>query len=97
LRIKDLPEMKIENNSVVFAKMPIMIVVRKELSKAGHQYFAFLGEEGCEYLKDYLEERVRDGEDITPGSPIITPKLRMKPFIKTVNVGDTIRGPIQAT
>jgi len=93
LRVKDLPEMKIENKSVISSKMPAMVIVRKELSKAGHQYLTFLSEEGCEYLKDYLEERTRGEETITLASPIITPKLRIKPFIRTVNVGDIIRGP----
>ena len=56
LRVRDFPEMRIDNGQVTFEKMPTMVVVRPELSKAGHQYFTFLSEEGCEYLKDYLEE-----------------------------------------
>jgi hypothetical protein len=40
-----------------------MVLVRRELSKVGHQYFTFLIEEGCDYLKDYLEERVRREEE----------------------------------
>jgi len=67
------------------------MVVRKELSKAGHQYFTFLSEEGCEYLADYLSERIREGEELGPKSPIITPKQKMKPFIRAGNIGDTIR------
>ncbi len=95
LRIKDLPEVKVEGDSVDFGHIPTVVIVRKELSKAGHQYFTFLSEEGCEYLKDYLEERIRAGEEITQGSPIITPKLRMKPFIRAANVGDAIRGAVR--
>lgn len=95
LRFKDLPEMKVEGDSVDFKQIPIIVIVRKELSKAGHRYFTFLSEEGCEYLKDYLEERIRGGEEITSDSPIITPKLRMKPFIRAVNIGDIIRGAIR--
>jgi hypothetical protein len=74
-----------------------MVVVRRELSKAGHQYFTFLSEEGCEYLKNYLEERMMEGERISAESPIITPKLRMKPFIRTVNIGDIIREALRKT
>lgn len=96
LRVRDLPEIKIEENTVEFGEVPTIIKVRRELSKAGHQYLTFLSEEGCEYLKDYLEERMRDGEQIHQESPIITPKLRMKPFIRAVNVGDAIRGSIRA-
>ena len=95
LRIKDIPEVRIEADSVDFAQIPALGSVRKELSKAGHQYFTFLSEEGCEYLKDYLERRIREGEEITTDSPIITPKLRMKPFVRAVNVGDIIRGAIR--
>ena len=95
LRVRDFPEMRIDNGQVTFEKMPTMVVVRPELSKAGHQYFTFLSEEGCEYLKDYLEERMRNGEELTPNSPIITPKARMKPFVRAANIGDAIRQAIR--
>jgi hypothetical protein len=95
LRIGDLPELKIEGSSVAFSNVPTLVIVRKDLSKAGHQYFTFLSEEGCEYLKDYLEERMREGEDLTSVSPVITPKQRKKPFIRTINIGDIMRGAIR--
>ena len=95
LRIGDLPEMKVEGDSVDFEQIPALVIVRKELSKAGHQYFTFLSEEGCEYMKDYLEERMREDEEVTNDSSIITPKLRTKPFIRAVNIGDIIRGAIR--
>jgi hypothetical protein len=95
LRVRDLPEMRIRGGSVEFDVVPTMVVVRPELSKAGHQYFTFLSEEGCEYLRDYLEERIMMGETLTPESPIITPKRRMKPFIRAINIGDIIRGAIR--
>jgi len=95
LRVKDLPEMTITDGEVEFEPTPTRVIVRLELSKARHQYFTFLGEEGCEYIKDYLEERVLKGENLAPDSPIITPKQRMKPFIRTVNIGDTIRKAIR--
>jgi len=95
LRIKDLPEVNVKGHSVDFEQIPTMVIVRKELSKAKHQYFTFLSEEGCEYLGDYLEERIREGEEVTHESAIVTPKLRMKPFIRAANVGDAIRGAIR--
>ena len=95
LRIKDLPEMRIESGQVIFDRIPTIVIVRPELSKAGHQYFTFLSEEGCEYLRDYLEERIQIGESITPNSPIIKPKVAPKPFIRTVNIGDMIREAIR--
>ncbi|MCS7114175.1 MAG: site-specific integrase [Candidatus Bathyarchaeota archaeon] len=96
LRISDLPEMRVEGDIVEFEKIPTMIIVRPELSKAGHQYFTFLSEEGCQYLKDYLEERLLNGERLAPKSPLIRPKVVAKPFIRTVNVGDAIRGAIRS-
>ena len=95
LRIRDLPELKVDKESVEFEKMPAIVIVRKELSKAGHQYFSFLSEEGCGYVKDYLEQRMREGERLGKDSPIVTPKQRMKPFIRSTNVGDVIRDGIR--
>jgi len=96
LRVRDLPEMRIENGEVVFEEVPTMVIVRPELSKAGHQYFTFLSEEGCEYLKDYLDGRLQSGEKLTPNSPIIRPKAAPKPFIRTINIGDMIREAIRS-
>ena len=95
LRIRDLPDLRVEEESVEFDEIPTMVMVRKELSKAGHQYFSFLSEEGCGYLKDYLEMRIRSGEKLSKDSPIVTPKQRMKPFIRSTNVGDVIRDGIR--
>jgi integrase len=91
LTLRDLPELCIENREVTFLKVPTMVIVRRELSKAGHQYFTFLGQEACDYLRDYLEGRLREEEQLTLDSAIITPKQKMKTFIRTSNVGDAIR------
>jgi hypothetical protein len=96
LTIRDLPELKIRGSEVSFEKMPAMIVVRSALSKTRHQYFTFLTEEACSYLKDYLEERLRDGEKLTPDSAIVKPKFAQKPFIRTVNIGDMMRIAIRS-
>ena len=95
LRVKDLPELKIDGGKIGFERTPAMVVVRPELSKSRHRYFTFLSEEGCGYLKDYLEERAREGEELSAESPVITPKLRVKPFIRAINIGDTIRDAIR--
>lgn len=95
LRIGDFPEIEIDNADIKFKKIPTLIKVRSELSKARHSYFTFLGEEGCEYLRDYLQERARDGEVLTKDSAIITPKITKKPFITTINIGDMIRKAIR--
>jgi site-specific recombinase XerD len=95
LRMRDLPDLSVENQTVEFLKVPTMVIVRRELSKAGHQYFTFLTEEACSYLKDYLDMRTREGEALDPDSAIVTPKQRIKPFIRTSNIGDTIRNSIR--
>ena len=95
MRVRDFPEMRIEGNAVKFERIPTLVIVRPELSKARHQYFTFLSEEGCQYLKDYLEERILSGERLTLNSSIIRPKVADKPFIRTVNIGDMIRNAIR--
>ena len=96
LTMRDLPELKIKGSEVSFEKIPTMVVVRSALSKARHQYFTFLTEEACSYLKDYLEERLRDGEQLTSDSAIVKPKFAQKPFIRTVNIGDMMRLAIRS-
>ncbi|MCP8308884.1 MAG: site-specific integrase [archaeon] len=94
LRLKDLPELKIENGQVVFEKVPTMITVRSTLSKARHKYFTFLSSEGCTYLKEYLEERIRFGEDLRPESPLIAHERKeasVKPFLMTKKITHFIR------
>ncbi|TFG10473.1 MAG: hypothetical protein EU535_08260 [Promethearchaeota archaeon] len=95
LRISDFPEMKIENGEVTFKKIPTMLNVRSDLSKAGNKYFSFLSEEGCEYLKAYLEERLRNDEKLDKDTDIITPKWASKQFVRTINIGDSIRNSIR--
>jgi hypothetical protein len=96
LRVDDLPEMRIEHGVVSFEKTPTLVIVRGNLRKTRHQYFTFLTEEGCEYLKDYLEERIRGGETLTKESSIITPKVANKAFIRTINIGDMIRVAVRS-
>ena len=94
LRLKDLPELVIEDGKVTFKVIPTRVNVRASLSKAKHKYFSFLIDEGCTYLAEYLEGRIRDGEELTPESPIIghkTKRAAVNPFIRTVKLGDLIR------
>ena len=74
LRVRDFPEMRIEGKEVIFDAIPTMIKVREELSKSGRKYFSFLSTQGCEYLKEFLESRLRAGEKFTEDTDIITPK-----------------------
>jgi len=95
LQVRDFPEMEIKEGKVEFKKIPAMIKIRSALSKKEHEYFTFLGSEGCEYLKAYLEMRMRMDEDLTENSAIIIPKTAKKNFISTANIGDTIRNAIR--
>ena len=98
LKISDIPEMDIVDMKVNFRNVPTLIVVRPEISKARHQYMTFLGNEGCFILKAYMEERMNEGEKLTPESSIIAPAklgLRDNQFIRTINVGDIVRDAIR--
>jgi hypothetical protein len=71
LTLGDLPELKIGKEEVEFTRIPSMVVVRPDLSKARHRYFTFLSGEGCTYLKEYLDYRIRQGEALGPSSSVI--------------------------
>ncbi len=109
LRIRDFPELRVKDGKVEFERMPTMVVVRAELSKAGHRYITFLGDEGCSYIRDYLERRLAEGETIGPETDLIHSKgsgkasskwtggPNVKSFIYTTKVGDQIRKVIRAS
>ena len=85
LRIRDLPELKIENGKVTFTRTPTIIKVRGGigLSKGGHTYFTFLPQEGCEYLAVYLNRRLAGGEQLASDSPVV----RVKEGFETKHTG----------
>jgi hypothetical protein len=99
LKVKDFPEIIIDNNAgkVTFSAMPTRIIVREEISKAGHQYTTFLCEEGCDYLKAYLEYRMGKGEILTKASEIIKPKMKnwSEPHVTTGSISIGIRKAFQ--
>jgi integrase len=93
LKVQDIPEMTIENGVVSFKKIPTKIMIRRNLSKTKTRYFTFLCQEGCDYLKEYLELRMRNGETLGSESPIVTPSKAALAgdHIRTTNIGDLIR------
>lgn len=94
LMLKDLPEVRIENGEVRFEKIPTIIAVRATLSKTKHKYFTFLSSEGCTYLKEYLDQRLRSGEKLVPETPLIgheRPRKATKQFLLTRKVTHLIR------
>lgn len=99
LMLKDLPELSVGAGEVEFRKVPTMIIVRSSLSKAGHKYFTFLSGEGCTYLKEYLDGRLRAGEKLEPKTPVIgheRPNAATKLFLSTSNISDDIRECMRA-
>ena len=98
LKIKDIPDLKVDGEEISFLRVPAKVNIREELSKSGKKYFSFLGQEGCMYLQNYLIERIRSGEAITPESALITAAklgFRGKQHITAVNVGDLMRNAIR--
>jgi len=95
LVLGDFPELEVRGSEVTFTSIPTVVRVRPELSKNANGYLSFLGVEGCEYLKQYLEERARSGEKLTPETDLIHPDRAAKRFIRTINIGDAIRTAIR--
>ena len=99
LRISDIADMEIKDGKVSFRKIPVRVVIRSELSKKDNEYFSFIGEEGANYLRIYIEERIKEGEVLIPETPIMTPsKMKIRadvPFITTTTIGDLIRNTIR--
>ena len=98
LKIKDITDLKVDGEEITFLRVPSQVNIREELSKSGKKYFSFLGQEGCIYLQNYLIERIRSGEVITPESAVITPSklaYRSKHHITTINIGDLMRNAIR--
>jgi len=97
LQVRDFPDLTIFSNNIEFDRTPAMITIRKSLSKTKKQFFSFLCDEGCDYLRQYLEWRIRSGEKLSPNSPIITPlkSSLAGQYIRTINIGDLMRKPIR--
>jgi integrase len=95
LILADFPELKIGTDGVEFGSTPTVIRVRPELSKNSNGYVTFLAAEGCEYVKQYLDERLRAGERLGPESDLIHPDRAGKRFIRTINIGDAVRTAIR--
>ena len=73
LNIGDIMDLSIDKGKIEFNSIPVQIIVRPDLSKIRTRYFTFIGPEGSEYLKEYLETRIANGERITKDSPVILP------------------------
>jgi len=99
LRLKDIEGLRLSDN-IEFDKIPARITVKSMLNKARHQYFSFLGDEGITYIKEYLEERKRQGELLDYNSPLLQfdnkkKYLRKNDFLRTTLITRDIREAIQ--
>ena len=86
IRLEDFAEAKVSAKGVEFAKVPSVLLVRRTLSKARHPYFTFVGNEAVAYIEDYVHERVKQGESLTPQSPLLAfdPRgVRRNSFLRT--------------
>ncbi len=98
LRLGDLKDLHL-SDEIQFEKVPATVMVKSKLSKARHQYFSFVGEEGATYIKEYLEERRKQGEELTYESPLLQFDVRgvkKNAFLRTTLVTRDIREAIEA-
>ena len=106
LRLSDFPELQIQDETVSFQKVPTLVRIRRELSKTGYPYFTFLGQEGCDYVRAFIEKRFHDTytrwskkgekkEIVGMQSPLIVPAKAAPDFVTTVNIGDLMRKPMR--
>ncbi len=104
LRLGDLLDLEIANRGVGFVKLPVLVRVRTELSKAAHPFLTLLGEEGLEHLRRYLQERLDGGEELHSEAPVVrcapgfetmgkrdSAGNRGSPFIVTGNITGDVR------
>jgi integrase len=93
LTLGDFPELRIENGTVRFDRVPTVVRIRPTLSQNSNGFLSFVSSEGCDFLRQYLEHRSRAS---APDSDLIHPDRVAKRFIRTINIGDAIRTAIRA-
>lgn len=100
LQIRDLPDIVIRNGIAECRRTPNKIIVRRELSKAGHEYFTFSTKSATKQLTDYLNYRLAHGEVLNKNSPVIHPnfnnntntrRISQKAFLPTQRISEKIR------
>jgi len=100
LRMRDLPDIVIHQGVAKCIRAPVQVIVRRELSKARHQYFTFLTSSGTKRLVAYLNDRLAAGEPLHGDSPVVAPDYvyrtyrganRDKPFLPTRRISRDVR------
>lgn len=76
IKIGDVEGLSINGDHVEFSNIPAVLKVRQsvkaQLSKKGHSYITFIPKQTLDYIKDYLDYRLKQGEALSPDSPIVT-------------------------
>lgn len=97
IRLEDFAEAKLSARGVKFEKTPTILLVRRALSKTRHPYLTFVGSEAIDYIEESLHERVKQGERLTPQSPLLAfdPRgVRKNRFLRTMLVTRGIKEAI---
>jgi len=97
LRLGDFVEADVKPDGLEFAKVPSMLLVRRGLSKARHQYFTFVPQQTITYIEEHLEERVRQGEKLCKDSPLLgfDPRgVKKNKFLRTTLVTRDVKEAI---
>lgn len=100
LMLRDLPDIAIAQGVCICKQYPPRVTVRRTLSKAKHQYFTYMTRNGTKSLLASLNDRILQGEVLTPNSPVIAPDPQYhhrrgsnngKKFLPTTQVSKIIR------
>lgn len=75
LTMNDLPDIAIVQGITRCIRMPARVIVRRNISKARHQYFTFLTSSGVQRLLAYLNDRLAKGDVLNADSPVIAPDI----------------------
>ena len=97
IRLGDFTEARVNDGGIEIKKVPAILLVRRALSKARHPYFTFVGDEAITYLQEHLHERVKQGEKLTPQSPLLAfdPRgVKKNAFLRTTLVTRDIKEAI---
>ena len=73
LRMRDMPDLTMQEGVVRCIRTPNRIVVRRELSKARHQYFTFSTGSATNQIIAYLNDRLSRGEPLDGNSAVVAP------------------------
>jgi len=73
LQMKDMPDLIIQQGVARCIRHPNRIIVRRELSKAGHAYFTFSTRTATDQILSYLNDRLLRGEPLHGNSAVVAP------------------------